>query len=945
MAISFNNLRNMTESGLNYRNYLVGTGGTIFSANRAISNIDLWADTGMAVGDYLIWTCLGQANKPRGMRFDVSTAIVSVGRTGVWEYRLNDGTWATFAGLVDATNGFGTAGTNLDVTWTVPTDWGCSDTSVNGTGGALWWRYRITALTSYTEGGRLGNTTPATTQVYDNAIRVEDNDQYDSGTATSSNSTFTLTDTSKAFAVNILRGRLVYIHTGTGAGQFQMVTSNTATVISMIDYWVTPIDTTSQYVILSNFEDIYQADLAGGWGVVTRAGIHSYGFNCYLDFRAGAFGDTQVNVEFMRNYMFYTVVAHTSRYPFSLGWRPPLVYGLDKGLFGVNIICNKDTVLDERSSGFLIATEFLFTAGNRFVQRFDMTFVAANAFLRRWFNHSGKFSINEIFEGWRSITMPKNTTPRTEFRNGQVIFGHSGIENNNASMSKIVSYFHASLSYFITGVNNFILPNMFLGLTNTISGVRTIAPIAFFAYTGTATKLIDVQPRFRPMQDIYLSNSTGRTQKQVTIRALITDEFNKPLENATMRISDSLDQNRFNVLNFDIVDDNVSVSNNSANQFSGSTAFSVEAWVNNRSTGEGAVGRILDKGSGSSVGYHLFNDVTSWRFRVYTSSGTFSSNTSGHFINTWQHIVGVWTGSQIILYVNGVATSPNGTTGTATNDTGHSLFFGNNSATSNTFDGFIRRVRLFRNVGLSAANVATLRDGGDFTQNQTSPVAGCTGEYNFTEGSGLTLADTSGNGNTATIPGSPNTPLWYNTNTGLTTQNFTLTTGLVNSFLGQQAVTLLGSYSLTTQPTVATRLRLTISAYADSGANASNNARVVISGTDADSNVIQEVFFLEEFGKGSYETENEFLTVSALGLVTTGWVGTMSVDKAGRIDPQRVDVESWSSPNDIQLLTAIHNPITLKITAPGYDPVTIKKTIHEKQDLHIAMKRSVLDLT
>lgn len=940
MAISFNNLRNINDADMGGVAYRVEGGvftaisvsaGTLFSA-AAVAN------------DYFTFYIPNQCVKPRGMRFHVGTAWTAVGLTGVWEYRKADSTWAAFAGVVDATAGFTVAGTNLDVTWTVPTDWGTNATSVNGQTGKLWFRWRISAVTSHTVRPILGGTTPATTQVYDNAVRLESNHQFDSGTATSGAAT-TITDSGKAWTVGALRGRHIYIHTGTGADQHRIIMNNTATVITIVDAWTTNPDSTSQYRICGNFEDLYQADVSGGWGVITKAGQHSYAFNSFLDLRAGAFGDSQVNVEFQYDYAWYQQEVTSSAYRIFLGWRPPNIYGADKALFGCSFLYDKYSSVDERGSGAYKHSQYTYLYDNAFRQRFEHDFVGADGFLRRWFGNHGKASIGNTFEGWRSVTYAQTTPTATESVADTVKYGHSGIESPRASFKKLISYFNGSLALFQTNAVNYSFKDLYMGLNNYVqNSTRFTSFYQFFSYTGTTSKLINLLPRFRPMLDVFSTTSTGRSQKQSTIRVQLSDERGNPIQNGKVLITDTFEPNRFKVLNFDAVDDNVTIAHDANNNsFTGCTAYSVEAWVYTRSTGEGTFGRIFDKGSNTTTGGMLFNNAGTIAFRLHTSSGTFTSAGAGYANGSWYHFVGTFDGSNLRMYVNGNSTgSPTAVTGTINNDNAYSAIIGNDSGGTRTYDGFIRRVRIFRNKALSSPEIQSLYNEGNFTQNQTCPVTGCTGEYNFTDGSGTTVTDSSGNGNNGTVGGSA---VWYDTHNGLTTQSYTLTTGATGDFLNGQTVTSGSSYSLSSQPASATRLRFTIKNFVDNSASGGNNARVNVQGTDEDGNAIEEVVWLEEFGNGQFYTENEFLTVNSSGLVTTGWTGTMTVDRAGLTYLQRVGTEQWSAPNDQNLLTGVLNPIRFRISAPGYEPVDVYRTIYKDQTLDFSLKRSVLDLT
>lgn len=709
MSITFNNLRNANETfiGTGFRRV---TGGGVTFTNISASNVDIFADTGLQVNDGLYWFSPNQCNKNRGMRFHVQTAIAGTGITGVWEYRKEDSTWAAFTGVVDATNGFQTAGTNLDVTWNVPTDWGTNATALNTQTGKLWWRFRITAVTTITEGGRIGGTTPSTTQIYDNAIRVEDSDEYASGTATSGG-TSTITDTSKTFT-NGVRGRFIYIHTGTGAGQARIIKSNTTTELTIIHAWETVPDNTSQYRICSNFEDIYQADLAGGWGVVTRAGLHTFAFNCYLDFRRSAFGEINTMVEFLNDYYFYTNASHTYLYQFFFGWRLPLVYGLNKAVFGNTIIGNRTSPVDSRNMGFNYPSDYVFTADNQFKLRHDYP-IDSQGYLREWFVHKGKYSIGDTFEGWRSTVYGYT---ETEIRDFTVKFNHSGTEAPQSKFDGVKSFYNGSLALFMTGTIEYNLKNFELGLNNLEQGGTgniNASPLSFYAYQGTNSKLRNLKPRFRPMADVFSATSNGISYPQASIRIYVTDENNHPITNA-------------------------------------------------RVTAKNGVGTLL----------------------------------------------------------------------------------------------------------------------------------------------------------------------------------FDVRTGVEAEFLSGQTVTSGGTYSLTNQPTAATKLRVYVTEFTDISSAAGSNSRLIFTGTDAEGNAIQEIVFIENIGVGVYVTENEFLTVSSIQ--TAGWTGVFSVGRAGRIYPQVFDFEKWQSLDDTTLTTTDYNPITITISSAGYETVRIVKQVTSGQDLHIPLKRSQL---
>jgi hypothetical protein len=180
--------------------------------------------------------------------------------------------------------------------------------------------------------------------------------------------------------------------------------------------------------------------------------------------------------------------------------------------------------------------------------------------------------------------------------------------------------------------------------------------------------------------------------------------------------------------------DNVAIANSAtANQFYQSTASSVEFWYYARTVGS-TFGRLMDKNS--SVYLYLTN--TEVIFAGYLSTSYAATKSATIPFNTLHHAVGVWDGSYLTVYVDGVAGTPVATTGSPQNDSSGVLYIGNLSARTRTFDGIIYASRIYRNVALSAANVTTLYNAGVKALN---PLGNATSQYMFNEGTGSTLTD------------------------------------------------------------------------------------------------------------------------------------------------------------------------------------------------------------
>lgn len=77
------------------------------------------------------------------------------------------------------------------------------------------------------------------------------------GTSSGSNTSTTLADTSKAWAINMWANYQVRITAGTGKGQIRPIASCTGTVLTVASAWTVTPDATSQYAIESNDDSFY----------------------------------------------------------------------------------------------------------------------------------------------------------------------------------------------------------------------------------------------------------------------------------------------------------------------------------------------------------------------------------------------------------------------------------------------------------------------------------------------------------------------------------------------------------------------------------------------------------------------------------------------------------------------------------------------------------------
>jgi len=112
----------------------------------------------------------------------------------------------------------------------------------------------------------------------------------DSGVSTNG-STSSVTDSSKSWAADEYAGRYVWIRSGTEAGQSRMIKSNTSTKLTIEDdhNFTSSIAAGAQYRISYNYQDIYDAEIAGSWGIVVKSNELTFGFEVALRINSGGF--------------------------------------------------------------------------------------------------------------------------------------------------------------------------------------------------------------------------------------------------------------------------------------------------------------------------------------------------------------------------------------------------------------------------------------------------------------------------------------------------------------------------------------------------------------------------------------------------------------------------------------------------------------------------------
>jgi len=115
-------------------------------------------------------------------------------------------------------------------------------------------------------------------------------------------------------------------------------------------------------------------------------------------------------------------------------------------------------------------------------------------------------------------------------------------------------------------------------------------------------------------------------------------------------------------------------------------------------------------------------------------------------LNTWYHVAGVYDGTSMKLYVNGILQSSADVSGTPTLGTDVVLNFGDNPTwPGRFFHGTLDEMRIWE----TARTEQEIQD--NMTVELTGSEPGLVGYWNMNEGTGTSISDISGNGNTGTL--------------------------------------------------------------------------------------------------------------------------------------------------------------------------------------------------
>lgn len=218
---------------------------------------------------------------------------------------------------------------------------------------------------------------------------------------------------------------------------------------------------------------------------------------------------------------------------------------------------------------------------------------------------------------------------------------------------------------------------------------------------------------------------------------------------------------------FNSLDDNDRIAVPDSATLNPNTAITVSAWVRSRKESRQ---RLVTKWGGTDNGYMLWIEGSSGpRFEINTAAGnriSFGGTTIAND-DVWHHLVGVYDGSTVSIYLDGVLDGSAGHSGLLVDDDADLYLSGGSGG---TYIGGIDDVRIYDRAltepeiteiyearnGIrynETANVPEFFNGNKFVpMAQFNDVtSGLVGHWKLDETTGTTAADSSGNGNDATM--------------------------------------------------------------------------------------------------------------------------------------------------------------------------------------------------
>ena len=162
-----------------------------------------------------------------------------------------------------------------------------------------------------------------------------------------------------------------------------------------------------------------------------------------------------------------------------------------------------------------------------------------------------------------------------------------------------------------------------------------------------------------------------------------------------------------NAVTFDGVDDNLEIGDRPTLNFHGTQPFTIEAWV--RPAVANHTGTIMSRYNGGILGHYIL-DLNTGRLLLYRAVSPWNiAGTTVLTANNWYHVIGIYDGAHMRLFVNGSSNAVPQVSGSVANFNIRVLI-GAHLRTNNPtsfFRGLIDEVRIY-NRALTEAEIRTI---------------------------------------------------------------------------------------------------------------------------------------------------------------------------------------------------------------------------------------------